>query len=188
MKKIGVLAMQGAVDEHLQKLERVGAIACKVRNKEELEQLDGIIIPGGESTAIGKLLATFGMMQPLSKKICSGMPVWGTCAGMILLAKKICDQENAYLKTMDILVRRNAYGSQLDSFVTTQKVKHVAEKEIPMVFIRAPYIEKVDTKVEPLAEVEGHIVAAKEKNMLVTAFHPELTEDDSFHDYFVKLC
>ncbi|MDQ0204226.1 pyridoxal 5'-phosphate synthase glutaminase subunit PdxT [Pectinatus haikarae] len=188
MKKIGVLAMQGAVDEHLKKLKAVGAAGRKIRSEDELDQIDGIIIPGGESTAIGKLLEAFGLMEPLHKKIDAGMPVWGTCAGMILLAKHICDQKKTYLNAMDILVRRNAYGGQLDSFTAMQRVKHVSANEIPMVFIRAPYIDKADKGVEILAETRGHIIAAKQKNMLATSFHPELTADNSFHKYFVELC
>ncbi|WP_196592933.1 pyridoxal 5'-phosphate synthase glutaminase subunit PdxT [Pectinatus sottacetonis] len=188
MKTIGVLALQGAVAEHLNKLEQLGAGHKEIRNINELKEIDGIIIPGGESTAIGKLLTDFKLMEPLNKAIQNGLPVWGTCAGMILLAKKICGQKNTYLNTMDITVRRNAYGSQLDSFITQKLISSIAPYELPLVFIRAPYIESVTDSVSILAKVNSNIVAARQKNMLATSFHPELTDDTSFHKYFLSMC
>ena len=188
MKTIGVLALQGAVAEHLNKLAQIGVQGRKIRNQNELDQIDGLIIPGGESTAIGKLLDDFALTKPLSKQISDGMPVWGTCAGMILLAKKIHGQEKTYLNAMDIAVRRNAYGSQLESFTTMQTIAQVADKKLPLVFIRAPYIDSVGKNVAVLSKVDNNIVAARQHNMLATSFHPELTEDTSFHQYFLSMC
>ncbi len=188
MKTIGVLGMQGAVVEHMKKIAAVGARPRNVRTRDGLQSIDGLILPGGESTAIGKLLNDFQLMEPLRQQISKGMPVWGTCAGLILLAKKICGQTGTYLHLMDITARRNAYGGQLNSFRTFAYIKPVAKEKLPLVFIRAPYIEKIGKDVTPLAEIEGHIVAAQQGNMLVTSFHPELTEDLHFHQYFAARC
>lgn len=185
MITVGVLALQGAVAEHvaaLNKIENVNGI--EVKTLEEIEQLDGLILPGGESTAIGKILNYFQMLEPLAEKIKQGLPVWGTCAGMILLAKQIIDQDTTYFKAMDTVVKRNAYGSQLDSFQTTIELPEIASTPIPLIFIRAPYIESIQGDVKILAKVADKIVAAEQENMLVTAFHPELTNDLSFHKYF----
>ena len=189
MKKIGVLALQGAVSEHLDRLERLGAEASAVKYKEELDGLDGLIIPGGESTAIGLLLKNYGLIGPIREKILAGMGVWGTCAGMILLAKELADDNARHLCVMDICVRRNAYGRQLESFSAEADVPLVAEHPVPLVFIRAPYVESAGADVEVLLKINGNIVACRQKNMLATSFHPELTEDLSFHRYFVnKVC
>jgi 5'-phosphate synthase pdxT subunit len=188
MKTIGVLALQGAVAEHMDKLEQIGTIGKKVRTINELQQIDGLIIPGGESTAIGKLLDDFALTEPLAKLIKNGLPVWGTCAGMILLAKKIYGQEKTYLNVMDISVRRNAYGGQLDSFITTQRIPVITSGKLPLVFIRAPYIQDIGKTVKILAEVGENIVAARQDNMLVTSFHPELTAVNDFHQYFRQMC
>lgn len=185
MITVGVLAIQGAVAEHvaaLNKIENVNGI--EVKTLEEIEQLDGLILPGGESTAMGKILNYFQMLEPLAEKIKQGLPVWGTCAGMILLAKQIVDQDTTYFKTMDTVVKRNAYGSQLDSFQTTIELPEISSTPIPLIFIRAPYIESIQGDVKVLAKVADKIVAAEQDNMLVTAFHPELTNDLSFHKYF----
>jgi pyridoxal 5'-phosphate synthase pdxT subunit len=188
MVTVGVLGIQGAVGEHLEKLERISKVnAIVVKTKEELDLVEGLIIPGGESTAIGKLLQDFSLMEPLREKIQSGFPVWGTCAGMILLAKKISNDSKTHLNVMNIEVKRNAYGSQLNSFKTLKLVKEVSENSIPLVFIRAPYVENIWGQVEVLCEIEGNIVACKENNILATSFHPELTEDLSFHKYFVEM-
>ena len=188
MLKVGVLGLQGSIQEHMACLSKIeGVEPCLVKTKEDLEKIDGIILPGGESTTIGKLLRDFDLLNPLKDRINKGMPVWGTCAGMILLAKDIVEQEDKYLQVMNIKVRRNAYGSQLDSFVTKVKIKEVSDKEISLVFIRAPWIEEVGDDVEILAKVDSHIVAARSKNMIVTSFHPELTQDISFHKYFVDI-
>ncbi|SNS51782.1 pyridoxal phosphate synthase yaaE subunit [Anaerovirgula multivorans] len=187
MKRIGVLALQGAFKEHIEIIKSLGHEAIEIRNAKQLYNLDGIILPGGESTTIGKLLDDFKIKEVLVNKISNGLPVWGTCAGMILLAKEIDGNEDAHLKVMDIKVRRNAYGTQLDSFVTTGVVEGVSEKEIPMVFIRAPYIVDIDEKVDVLHKVDGNIVAARQENILVTSFHPELTDDKIFHEYFINM-
>lgn len=183
---IGVLAMQGAYEEHINILQDLDVSPVEIRNKNDLQNIDGIIIPGGESTTMGKLIRTLDIYNDLKEKIESGMPVWGTCAGMILLAKSICNDDTVHLGTMDIEVKRNAYGRQLGSFNTKSKVKDIGE-DIEMVFIRAPYIENIDDNVEVLSIVDNNIVAAKENNMLVTSFHPELTSDYRVHKYFLKM-
>lgn len=189
MKRIGVLALQGAFAEHIRVIEMLGAEAFEIRQKADLQKgtIDGVILPGGESTVIGKLLKELDMFDLLQNMIRRGLPVMGTCAGLILLANRISNDDQKYLATMDITVKRNAYGRQLGSFHTISNLKGIGE--IPMVFIRAPYIESVskDKGVEVLAEVDGNIVAAKQDNMLVTAFHPELTEDGSVHRFFLQM-
>ena len=190
MKRIGVLALQGAVSEHIDRLESLGNVyPCTVKYKEDLEGLDGLIIPGGESTAIGLLLKNYDLTQPIRDKIKDGMAVWGTCAGMILLAKELSGGEPPHLQVMDICVRRNAYGRQLESFTTTVNLPEVSPSPIPLVFIRAPYVERVGDGVEVLLTIDGNIVACRQARMLATSFHPELTTDNSFHAYFVnKIC
>ncbi len=189
MKYIGVLGLQGGVEEHHHLLAQLPEVkSIDVKYISQLEEIDGLIIPGGESTTLGRLLRVFNMLEPLKQKVLAGLPVWGTCAGMILLAKEIEEETTKHLEVMDITVRRNAYGRQLGSFETMQQVNAV-EKAIPLVFIRAPLVSKIGEQVEILEEVRGEIVACKEKNMLATSFHPELTTDTSFHHYFVKdLC
>ncbi|MBP2632216.1 MAG: pdxT [Firmicutes bacterium] len=187
MITVGVLAIQGAVAEHLAALRKIENVnGVEVKTLEELEQIDGLILPGGESTAIGKILNYFQLLEPFAEKIKQGLPVWGTCAGMILLAKEIVGQDTTYFKAMDTVVKRNAYGSQLDSFQTTIELSEIAATPIPLVFIRAPYIESIKGDVTILAKIADKIVAAEQGNMLVTAFHPELTNDLSFHKYFCK--
>ena len=184
--RIGVLAVQGAFIEHRQILESLGTETFEIRQLSDLnEPMDGIIIPGGESTVIGKLLTDLGMMEPLKEKIQAGLPVFGTCAGMILLADKIENptKKQVNLGTMDITVVRNAYGRQLGSFHASADFG--PSKEVPMTFIRAPYISEVGPKAEILSEVDGHIVAARQDHQLVTAFHPELTQDTRVHEYFL---
>lgn len=185
--RIGVLAVQGAFIEHRQILESLGTETFEIRQLADLnEPMDGIIIPGGESTVIGKLLTDLGMMEPLKEKIRAGLPVFGTCAGMILLADKIENptQKQVNLGTMDITVVRNAYGRQLGSFHACADFG--PSKEVPMTFIRAPYISEVGPNAEILSEVDSHIVAARQDNQLVTAFHPELTQDTRVHEYFLN--
>lgn len=185
--KVGVLALQGSVDEHLKILNQIeGVEAFTVRTPDEVLQCDGLILPGGESTAIGKLLVECNIKDVLQQKILNGMPVWGTCAGMILLAKKIANDDRTHLGTMDVVVRRNAYGAQVDSFSALGAFKGI-EGEVPLVFIRAPYIESIGSSVQVLSEVDGNIVAAQQENMLVTSFHPELTKDLRVHQYFVDM-
>ena len=189
MITIGVLDLQGAVKEHVDKINNIsGATALRVKNTKDLEAIDGLIIPGGESTTIGKLLRDFHMLSPLKSKIENGLPVWGTCAGMIILAKSILGSDYNHLGVMDIEVRRNAYGSQLDSFITDEIMEDVSEETIHLVFIRAPYVEKVHEGVQVLCKLKDKIVACRQENMLATSFHPELTKDLTMHKYFYDMC
>lgn len=178
--------MQGAYAEHISILKKLDVDVVEIRNKEDLKNIEGLIIPGGESTTMGKLIKTLDIYDDLKEKIEGGLPVWGTCAGMILLAKSIYEDDTKHLATMDIEVKRNAYGRQLGSFETKSFIKGIGE-DVQMVFIRAPYIESVGNRVEVLSVVDKNIVAAKEGNMLVTSFHPELTADDRVHKYFINM-
>lgn len=187
MKKIGVLALQGAFIEHVQIIEKLGHQAIEVRKSEQLNEVDGLILPGGESTAMGKLLVDFEMKTDLVKRIHDGLPVWGTCAGMILLASELDGDEEPHLKVMDITVRRNAYGRQLDSFIAKEVVHDVSEEPFPLVFIRAPYIVAMKDNVKMIHKVEENIVAVRQDNMLATSFHPELTDNTKFHEYFISM-
>ena len=188
--KIGILALQGAFAEHERVLERLGVENVELRNLEDFQkyqkELSGLILPGGESTTMGKLLRDQDMLLPIREAILSGLPVFGTCAGLILLAKEITFQNESHLGTMDMVVERNAYGRQLGSFYTEAECKGVGK--IPMTFIRGPIISSVGEDVEILATVDNQIVAAQEKNMLVTSFHPELTDDVRLHQYFIEMC
>lgn len=184
-KKIGVLALQGAAEEHLSCLRRFDVQATAVKTIEEINQLDGLILPGGESTAMGKLLEYFSLLKPLREKIRQGMPVWGTCAGLILLAKEIENQEKTYIGLMDIKAARNAYGGQMESFSRKVNLPLISKQDLSLVFIRAPYIASVGSEVQILGKLDERIIAAKQENMLVTAFHPELTDDGCFHQYFI---
>ena len=184
--QIGVLALQGAFIEHEQMLARLGISCFEIRQERDLSSsFDGLIIPGGESTVQGKLLRELNLFDKIKDMIEGGLPVFGTCAGLLLLAKRIENDDRKHLATMDITAVRNAYGRQLGSFYTEQEFKGIGK--IPMTFIRAPYIESVQTDAEILAETDGHIVAARQKNQLVTAFHPELNEDLSVHKYFAEM-
>lgn len=183
--RIGVLALQGAFIEHEKMLSQLGADSFEIRQLKDLSQpMDGLIIPGGESTVQGKLLRELEMMEPLRDMISSGLPVFGTCAGLILLAKEIEGGEAPHLAVMDITAKRNAYGRQLGSFSFSGEFSGLGT--IPMTFIRAPYISR-SSGAEILAEVNGKAVAARQQNMLVTAFHPELTDDASVHSYFLDM-
>ena len=188
MTKIGILALQGAFAEHEQVLKALGVETVQIRNRQDWEahaDLDGLILPGGESTVMGKLLHDLDLFDLIKAKIDAGLPVFGTCAGLILLAKTIVGDQTKHLASMDINVARNAYGRQLGSFVTDAEFKGIGE--IPMVFIRGPIIEAVGPEVEILAQVNGAIVAARENQMLVTSFHPELTGDERVHAYFLDM-
>jgi pyridoxal 5'-phosphate synthase pdxT subunit len=189
--KIGVLALQGAFIEHIAAIRALGAEAIEVRLAEELKGLDGLIIPGGESTTILKLMHSYEIFQPLKQMITSGVPVLGTCAGMICLARRVFNsQESALepLQVMDIEVKRNAFGRQVDSFEIDLAVTELGEKPFHAVFIRSPLIHKVGAQVQVIARLpDGIIVAAREGNMLVASFHPELTGDLRFHQYFIKM-
>ncbi len=183
--RIAVLALQGAFIEHENILKKLGIEYFEIRQKKDaLEEFDGLIIPGGESTAQGKLLHDLGIFDILKEKILKGLPVFGTCAGLIMLAKKIDNDNRVHFGTMDIEVVRNAYGRQLGSFTVIDKF---ANEDIPMVFIRAPYIKKINESCQVLSVVDERIVAARSNNQLVTAFHPELTNNTTVHQYFISM-
>lgn len=184
--RIGVLALQGAFIEHIHMLDKLHTESFEIRQKKDLKVgFDGIIIPGGESTVIEKLLYELDMFDIIKGEIESGLPVFGTCAGLILLAAPQPENSGRSFGTMDIVAKRNAYGRQLGSFRTILDFKGIGN--IPMTFIRAPYIERAGENVEILAEVEDKIVAARQDNQLVTAFHPELDEDPSVHKLFLSM-
>jgi 5'-phosphate synthase pdxT subunit len=188
--RVGVLALQGAFIEHERILRRLGAETVQVRLPAALEGLDGLIIPGGESTTIGQVAGRWGLLEPMRAFARSGRPVWGTCAGMILLAKEAVDgvPGQPLLGLMDIAVRRNAFGRQVDSFEADLAVPALGEPPFHAVFIRAPLVERVGKGVEVLARLEdGTAVAVRQRNLLATAFHPELTDDDRFHRYFLGI-
>ena len=186
--RIAVLALQGAFAEHRQKLAQLGVDSFEVRQLKDWDQpKDGLIIPGGESTTQAKLLNELGLMEPVKEAIAAGLPVYGTCAGLILLAKKIKGEPSLRIASMDITALRNAYGRQLGSFYIEAPMKGI-EGNIPMTFIRAPYIKEVWGDAEVLAEVDGKIVAARQGYQLVTAFHPELNESLEIHKYFLDMC
>jgi len=191
VKRVAVLALQGGVVEHITALRRLDAEAFPVRLPGELGGISGLVIPGGESTTIGKLMAEYEMVEELRRLIAGGLPVFGTCAGMVLLAKKAAGNNRNYqglLEAMDIEIRRNAFGRQVDSFETALDVPVLGEPPFPGVFIRAPRIEAAGSGVEILARLhDGTPVAAREKNMVATAFHPELTTDLRFHKYFLSI-
>lgn len=176
--------MQGGFAEHIKTVSRLGVQTFEIRQKRDLDKsLDALIIPGGESTVMGKLLRELDMFFDLKKMVEGGLPVYGTCAGLLLLAKDIEAGEQTHLETMDIVARRNAYGRQLGSFNVLEEFLHIGK--VPMTFIRAPYIESASDNVEILARCNGKIVAARQGSQLVTAFHPELTEDTKVHEYFI---
>ena len=192
-KRIAVLALQGAFIEHEKMLQRLGANVFEIREKADWQQpKDGLVIPGGESTVMAKLLVELGLHDAVRNDIVAGLPVFGTCAGLILLSEHVRQHEGeeaapmaGALSTMDITTCRNAYGRQLGSFATEADVAGVGK--VPMTFIRAPFIESVGSKAKVLACVSGHIVAARQDNQLVTAFHPELTDDPRVHEAFLKM-
>ena len=185
--KIAVLAVQGAFAEHMERIKKLGADCVELRQAADLEQsFDGLILPGGESTVQGKLLRELHMLEPLRDRIREGLPVLGTCAGLILLAQEIADEEHTYLGMLPVKVKRNAYGRQLGSFRTEQEMQGIGT--IPMTFIRAPYVEAAEDGVETLASVDGKIVAVRYVNQIGIAFHPELDEDNRIHEMFLSLC
>ncbi|KKW47274.1 glutamine amidotransferase subunit PdxT [Candidatus Kaiserbacteria bacterium RIFCSPHIGHO2_01_FULL_58_22] len=188
-KVVGILALQGDFKEHFDILAKLGVGAIPVRLPEDLAQIDRLIIPGGESTTIGKLLVTSKLLQPIRERILAGMPVWGTCAGAILLARRVIGgiRGQMHIGAMDITARRNAFGRQLDSFEANVAMKKAAETPIPAIFIRAPVFERPGKDVEILARLpDERIVAARQKNILVTAFHPELAGSTQLHRYFLN--
>lgn len=185
--KIGVLALQGAFREHIKMLHRLGVETAEVRLPADLAGLDGLIIPGGESTTIGKLAVMYGLMEPL-RQFAAAKPIWGTCAGMIFMAKEI-GRDQPLLGVMDIVVERNAFGRQVDSFEVGLDITGLPNGPFPAVFIRAPKLVEARGETQVLARLaDGTAVAAQEGQWLVTSFHPELTEDSRLHAYFVSLC
>ena len=183
---IAVLALQGAFAEHETVLDRLGVDWFELRQQRDLDRpFDGLILPGGESTVMGKLLRDLRLYEPLREKIRQGLPVFGTCAGLLLLAQEVEGGVPCF-GTMDIRVKRNAYGRQLGSFFTQGEVSGMGT--VPMTFIRAPYVDAVGPQAEVLAQIDGHIVAARQGNQLVTAFHPELSQDLTVHQQFLSLC
>lgn len=185
--KIGVLALQGDFREHAWAVEKLGAQAVQVRRPAQLEDLDGLIIPGGESTTIGKLMAEYGFLEAIPAQYKRGMAIYGTCAGAILLAKDIKESDQPRLGLMDMSIRRNAYGRQRESFEVTLDISAIGEPGFPAVFIRAPYIEELYGTARPLATYRGHVVMAQQDRLLASSFHPELTEDTRVHAYFLAL-
>ena len=188
MTRIGVLALQGDFAEHIGIFQRLGIAAQEVRHPQELAGLDGLVIPGGESTTVARLISEFALLEPLRERAQNGFPIWGTCAGMIVLAQRASELEWPTLDALTIAVRRNAFGRQVDSFETDLAVPALGQQAFHAVFIRAPIVEEVDDGVEVLAKLEnGKAVAVRQANALATAFHPELTEDDRFHRYFIDM-
>lgn len=188
MMKIGVLASQGAFAEHIAAINKLDTEAVPVRLPRNLKEVDGLIIPGGESTTISRLMTSYNLISGIAAMAREGMPLFGTCAGMILMAKEITGNDTKSLGLMNIRVRRNAFGRQVDSFVTELSIPVLGEVPFPAVFIRAPLIEHCDGVVEVLARLsDGNIVAARQGKLLVTAFHPELTDDLRFHKYFLDI-
>jgi 5'-phosphate synthase pdxT subunit len=186
--RIGVLALQGDFREHIQVLTGLGADAVPVRRPEELGPLDGLVIPGGESSVMDKLARAFGMQQPLRDAIAGGLPVYGTCAGLIMLADRVLDaiEGQQSLGGLDVEVRRNAFGSQVDSFETDLDVPVLGEVPVHAVFIRAPIVESLGAAASALASLEdGRVVAVEQGNLLGTSFHPEMTGETRFHRYFL---
>jgi 5'-phosphate synthase pdxT subunit len=191
---IGVLALQGDVREHVHALTESGAEASAVRRPEELDAVDGLVIPGGESTTMSNLAVSFGLLDPIRKRIAGGMPVYGSCAGMIMLASTVLDgrPDQETFGGMEMTVRRNAFGRQVDSFEAAVDISDISGGVFHAVFIRAPWVEEVGAEVQVMGRVSdgpaaGRIVAVRQGNLLATAFHPELTGDLRVHRYFVEL-
>jgi 5'-phosphate synthase pdxT subunit len=188
VQKIGVLALQGAFDAHARVLRSLGAEPVEVRRPEQLEAVDALVLPGGESTTVSMLLETSGLFEPIAARLRDGMPVLGTCAGMILLATDVLDgrADQRSFGVIDIAVRRNAFGRQVDSFEADLHLERVGGGALHAIFIRAPFVERVGADVEVLASVDGHPVMCRRGPAIVTAFHPELTEDPRVHELFLE--
>jgi 5'-phosphate synthase pdxT subunit len=187
--RVGVLALQGDVREHVSALTAAGASAVAVKTVAELGTVDGIVIPGGESTTIGRLLSLYGLLEPLRLRVREGLPAYGSCAGMILLADEVLDGKPGQptIGGLDVTVRRNAFGRQVDSFETDLSVTGLGEEPLHAVFIRAPWVERAGDGVEVLASVDEHPVAVRQGHLLATSFHPELTPDRRVHELFVAM-
>lgn len=185
--KVGVIAVQGAFREHVKALRNLGADVVEVRRAHELDGAEAVVLPGGESTAIGKLMREYGLLAPVRDMANAGKPVFGTCAGMIVLAKHILGDDTVHLGLMDVTVNRNSFGRQRESFEADLDVPALGPDAYPAVFIRAPHIDSVGEGVSVLAAYEDRIVAVREGNLLATSFHPELTGDLRLHDYFLQM-
>lgn len=185
--RIGVLALQGDVVEHMSALERSGVDAITVKTPEELASVDGLIIPGGESTTVMKLLKRFELAEPVKARTGAGMPLWGTCMGMIVVAREVAGTLQPTLGLMDISVRRNAFGRQNESAELPLAIPALGGQDFPAIFIRAPWVERAGPAVNVLAERDGHAVMVRQENMLATAFHPELSGDRRVHEYFMRI-
>jgi pyridoxal 5'-phosphate synthase pdxT subunit len=184
---VGVLALQGDVDEHLAALERAGADAIAVKTREDLARVDALIVPGGESTTVMKLLDRFELDAPIVSRVRAGMPLWGTCMGMIVAAHDVADLSQPTLDVLDVTVRRNAFGRQNESAEIDLPIPALGREPFPAIFIRAPWIERIGPTVELLAERGGHGVMVRQGNVLGTSFHPELTSDTRIHQYFLNM-
>ena len=185
---VGVLALQGAFREHIASMRRLGVETRELRQLKDIEGIDALIIPGGESTTMGKLLVELGMLDPLRQRIEQGMPVYGSCAGLILLCRDIENSDQPRLGVLDATVRRNAFGRQVDSFETKLSMTGLGQPSYNAVFIRAPFVTRVGAGVEVLAKVDGNAVAVRQNKILATSFHPELTRDIRLHRYFLDMC
>ena len=184
---VGVLALQGDVDEHAAALERAGARALRVKSADALERVDALVIPGGESTTVMKLLERFGMAEPLVARVRAGMPLWGTCMGLIVAAAAVAESDQPTLGLIDVTVRRNAFGRQNDSVEVDLTIPVLGPVPFPAVFIRAPWVERAGPGVDVLARRDGHGVMVRQANVLGTSFHPELTGDARVHAYFLGM-
>ncbi|HEY9179381.1 MAG TPA: pyridoxal 5'-phosphate synthase glutaminase subunit PdxT [Candidatus Baltobacteraceae bacterium] len=184
---IGVLALQGDVVEHVAAVQRAGGDAIEVKRPQDLARVDGLIIPGGESTTVMKLLDRFALAAPIVERVRAGMPIWGTCMGMIVIAREVVALAQPSLDLIDISVRRNAFGRQNESAEVELRVPSLGETPFPAIFIRAPWIERSGSGVEVLAERKGHGVMVRQGNVLATSFHPELTQDGRVHGYFLQM-
>ncbi|HEY0613969.1 MAG TPA: pyridoxal 5'-phosphate synthase glutaminase subunit PdxT [Candidatus Elarobacter sp.] len=185
--RIGVLALQGDVVEHVGALERAGAEVAEVRTPEDLASVDALVVPGGESTTVIRLIDRFALTEPIKARVRAGMPFWGTCMGMIVAARDVAETGQPTLGLLDVTVRRNAFGRQVDSAEVPLAIPALGEEPFPAVFIRAPWIERTGPEVETLAERDGHGVMVRQGNVLGTSFHPELTGDDRVHAYFLEM-
>ena len=186
--KIGILALQGAVREHCRAIADCGAEPVEVKYLRQFEEVDGLIIPGGESTTVGKLLVRHNMLEPLTDKGRQGFPIFGTCTGLIMLAKEIQGSDQPRLELMDITVNRNAFGRQIASFEANLPIAGISPPDFHAIFIRAPFITAVGPNVQVLARLDEKILMARQDNLLAAAFHPELTSDCRIHEYFLGMC
>ena len=186
-RRVGVLALQGDVVEHVRALERAGATAVEVRTPEDLAGVDALVVPGGESTTVIRLLTRFGLIEPIRRRVREGMPFWGTCMGMIVAARDVAEMDQPTLGLLDVTVRRNAFGRQVESAEVPLTIPALGAEPFPAVFIRAPWIERTGTDVQTLAEHGGHGVMVRQRNVLGTSFHPELTGDGRVHGYFLQM-